>query len=169
MTVQQIDPAQPATRRLPLWLRSWVRTALAMLVGAAAVVVLALPLRPDSSDGFADLGWFLFVLGGVALVAVLVGMTTLFVTLCHGKDPHPIATGLVFLPVAVTLGAVSAGVAALLAPGIAYWLVSGFSTRRAADGRPGPRGGPSGGRPQQVVLGVVVLLLVVWVAAGLAG
>lgn len=138
-----------------------------MLVGAAGVVVVALPLRPDGSDAFADLGWFLLVLGGVALTAVLVGTTTLFLTLSRGQDPHPGVTALVFLPVAVTLGAVSAGVAALLAPGIAYWLVSGFSTRRTADRGPGPRGGPSGGRPQKVVLGAVLLLAVVWVAAGL--
>lgn len=166
MTQEPSDPAPSTSRRFPLWVTSWVKTALTMLVGAAVVVLLALPLRPDPSEGFEELGWFLLVLGGVVLVAVLVGATMTYVTLYDGQDPHPIATALVLVPSALVLGAVSAGVAALLAPGVAYWLVSGFSTRRTADGRPGPRGWPSRGRPQQAVLGVVVVLLFVVVVLG---
>ena len=108
-------------------LRVTVRADGAMVAGALATWLLALPTRPRDPVGFEDLGWALLVIGVAAAVALLVGALALH----HALRDHPGRgrTVLLFLVLAVALGSVTAGAGALLAAPLAYWLVGWWLSR----------------------------------------
>jgi hypothetical protein len=132
-----------------------------MVLSTAAIVLVGLVGYPwDNSDGWADLVWFIYVAIAMAAVALPAGAVTFGVRLKRTGDPHPVVTGFLVVPVAVALGAVSAGVGALLAPPVAFWFVSGFSRRRAGPAGPGRHHGLA----QRVVVALLVCgLAISWV------
>ena len=121
-----VRPPSPGARGAGLTASIW--GAAGMLTAAALAVLIALPFRPDSnSDGWAELGWFLMLLIGGAVAVLIVGTACVYVGLRRSGHPRAALTAAVFIPAAVLLGAVSAGVGALAAPAVASWVVTGFA------------------------------------------
>jgi hypothetical protein len=124
-----------------------------LLLGAAAGVALVSPFYPDTDEGFAQLGWMLLAAAAGGVLALLVGAVALHRGLVRIGDVHPPRTVLVFVPTALLLGVVGAGVGALAAPAVARWLATGL-------GRPvgwGPQ--RTAVLPQRLVLSAVGCLL----------
>lgn len=144
-------------------MRGPVRTATlwggaGLLGGAAAGAVLVLPFRPDTDEGFAELGWLLMMLAVGALLALVAGAVLLHRGLTRAGAEHVGLTTAFFLPTAVLLAGVSAGIGALAAPAAAHWIAGGFARRREGWGPP-----RAGGLPQRVVVtGVLCIALSAW-------
>lgn len=148
MTVPPLPAAAPA-RHPALTATLWGGAG--MLGGAATGVLALLPFHPDSDEGYAELGWFLIALALGATLALLAGSALLHRGLRRAGADHPGRTTLVFVPTAVLLAVVSAGVGVLAAPALAHWIVDGFSRRSSGWGPP-----RIGGLPQRLVVTVVV-------------
>lgn len=144
-------------------MRGPVRTATlwggaGLLGGAAAGLLLALPFRPDTDEGFAELGWFLMTLALGAVLALLAGAVLLHRGLSRAGAEHVGLTTAFFVPTAVLFAAMTAGVGVLAAPAVAHWVADGFTRRREGWGPP-----RTGGLPQRlVVTAVVCLALSAW-------
>jgi hypothetical protein len=160
-------------------LRGWLWSALAMLGAVIATVLVALLFYPwDDTSGWAGLGWFIYTLGAAAVVGLITGTSVFWWQLVERQVPHPGQTALVFVPVALLLGAVSAGVGALLAPPVAWWLVRGLhrpATPEAAVAAYGVTPPPTRGRlvatgawQRALISAVVVWLGLVWLIDELA-
>jgi hypothetical protein len=129
-----------------------------VLGGAATGVLVLLPFRPDTDERFAELGWLLMMLAVGGALALSAGALLLHRGLTRAGAEHPGGTTLVFLPTAVLLGSVTAGVGALAAPALAHWIADGFARRREGWGPP-----RTGGLPQRlIVTAVVSLALASW-------
>ena len=152
------DPAgqhSGAMTSSPLWTAT--RWGAAGLAGGALLgVLLVLPLRPATDEGFARLGWLLLVLGAAALLALVGGALAVHRGLRRAGDPLALRTALLLVPVAVLLGAVTAGAGALAAPAVARWLAGGLG-RTTGWGPP-----PTGLAQRLVVTAVACLLLLAW-------
>ena len=139
------DPA-----RHPALTATWWGGA-GLLGGAAAGVLVLLPFYPDTDEGFAELGWFLMALALGAALALIAGSVLLHRGLRRAGADHPGRTTLVFVPAAILLAGVTAGVGALAAPALAHWIADGFGRRQAGWGPP-----RVGGLPQRLIVAVVV-------------
>lgn len=122
-----------------------------LLGGAAAGALLVLPFRPGTDEGFAELGWLLMMLAVAALLALVAGAVLLHRGLTRSGAEHPGLTTAFFVPTAVLLAGLTAGVGALAAPAVAHWIAGGFARRSEGWGPP-----RAGGLPQRVVVTVVV-------------
>ena len=122
-----------------------------LLGGAAAGVLLVLPFYPEDDTGWAELGWALMALTLGALLALAAGTVLLHRGLRRIGAEHVGRTTAFFVPTALLLGGMTAGVGALAAPAVAHWLAGGFVRRREGWGPPRP-----GGLPQRLVVTVVV-------------
>ena len=121
-----VRPPSPGARGPGLTASIW--GAAGMLAAAALAALVALPLRPDSDrDGWAEIGWILMLLIGGAVAVLIAGTACVYVGLRRAGHPRAALTAGVFIPAAVLLGAVSAGVGALAAPAVASWVVTGFA------------------------------------------
>ncbi len=147
-----VPGAPPVPTSRAAWLRAWAWSTGATLLAAGAVTLCALPFWPPDDEGWDQLGWFIFTVAAVVVVAVPAGAITFGVRLRGSGDPHPVLTGAVVVPVALLLGAYTAGTGALLAPPVAFWLVSGFSRRRGT----GVGAGPSSRVWQRATVAVLV-------------
>ena len=129
-----------------------------LLGGAAAGALVVLPFRPSTDEGFAQLGWFLMLLAVGGLLALVAGAVLLHRGLRLTGAEHPGRTTAIFVPTALLLGGLTAGVGALAAPAVAHWVADGFGRRSAGWGPP-----RAGGLPQRLVVTVVVCLaLATW-------
>lgn len=151
------DPAQAHSPGMtnPVWTATrW--GAPGTLAGALLGVAVLLPFYPDSAEGFAELGWMLAAAALAAAPGLLAGALATWSGLRRAGAPYAGRTALVFVPTALLLGAVSAGVGALAAPAAARWLVDGLTRR--------PGWGPQrGGLAQRLVLALVgSALLATW-------
>jgi hypothetical protein len=101
-----------------------------MLAGAAGATLAMLPFYPQDPVGYEELAWIVMTMTVAAVLALGGGA----VALSRGLRglPHRGATVAAYLPLAVLLAVVSAGVAALLAPPLARWGVQLWARRRAA-------------------------------------
>lgn len=98
-----------------------------MLGGGAATYLLALPTYPQDPVGFEELGWVLLVLVVGSVVALLAGTAALHRSL-RGEQ-HRGRTVLLFVPLAVLLGSVTASVGALAAAPLARVLAVQWGER----------------------------------------
>lgn len=129
-----------------------------LLGGAAAGALLVLPFRPDTDEGFAELGWFLMLLAVGGVLALLAGAVLLHRGLRRAGAGHVGLTTAFFVPTAVLFAGMTAGVGVLAAPAVAHWVAGGFARRREGWGPP-----RTGGLPQRLVVTVVVCLaLTTW-------
>lgn len=119
-----------------------------VLAGAAAGVGACLPFYPEHDEGWAQLGWILLTAVVASLLALLAGAVAVHRGLRRAGHDRAGRTALVFVPVALLLGAATAGVGALAAPAGARWLVEGF--RRPTGWAPG-----RSGLAQRLVLAVL--------------
>ncbi len=172
-TAPQTPPTHP-TGLDPRLVRAWGWTALAVLAGAATAVVVALPFYPrDDTSGWAELGWAIYTGLGAIVLGLLAGAVTLWLRLRTARAPDAGQVAVAFLPTAVLLGALTAGLGALLAPPLAWWLVRGLH-RPAEPGwgtatdDPVDRLTATGAWPR-LVLAVVVTWLGTWWVLGRAG
>jgi hypothetical protein len=135
-----------------------------LLGGASVTALAALPFRP-TSGGWDELGWLLVTLAACAAVGALAAAGALWTGLRRCGASRPALTAVAYLPVAVLLAAVTAGVGVLAAPAAAVWLVDGL--RRPAQPGYGPGGRLADrrhGLPQRLVLTLVGCALVTaWV------
>jgi hypothetical protein len=155
-----------------------------MLLGGGLVLLVSLPLRPHGSDagsaGWEELGWAVLTMVLAIAGALVAGALGVGVGLHRRRSVRPVATALVFAPVALILGALTMGVGALLAPAAAVWLVDGIARPRAdrlVDDAAAPSAGtPAGtwhrvtatGLPQRLVTAVVLAaLLTAWLLSQL--
>lgn len=137
------------------------------MVGAVIVVTVGmLPLLPDD-EGWDRLGWFIWLLVLGAGAALVAGAVTLWNRLRAADAPYAGQTALAFLPVAVLMGAVTAGVGALVAPPVARWLVLGLHDPAEPGYGPAPtttlgRLSATGVWPRLLLTVVVVWLALLW-------
>lgn len=131
---------------------------------------MAAPFYPfDDAGGWDQLGWFVYTALAAVATALVAGAIGVVVGLRRGGHRRTAATALTFVPVALLLAAVTAGVGALAAPAVACWLVAGFASRPGTAGesadlqQPVPTTRPL--RP--VRAGLAQRLLVVLVVCGL--
>jgi len=174
MTTTPEAPPTPTAgpdRRL---LRAWGWTVLAILAAVGVVIVVSLPFYPrDDTDSWAELGWVIFVGLAAITLGLLAGTVTLWLRLRAERAPYAGQVALAFVPVALLMGALTAGLGALLAPPVAWWLVRGLH-RPAQPGWGVPEQDPvrrltvTGTWPR-LVLAVVLMWLGTWWTIGRAG
>lgn len=120
---------------------------LGMLAGALTAWLWALPFRPEDDGGWDSFGWAIAALALGAFLGLVFGAVSLWHGLRRSGAAHPLATALTFVPLAVLIGTVSAGVGALAAPPLAHWLVVRIARWRARSAMTGPEPGPMGYGP----------------------
>jgi hypothetical protein len=170
LSASTTTPPTPAKERVPYGVALlWGNAGL--LGGAGAALLAALPLRPVDPQGWDELGWFIATAAACIAFGAIAATVGLWQGLRRAGAERAGVTALVYVPTAVLLAAVTAGVGALAAPAAALWLVSGLSGRRQAPGY-GPGGvvrAPGAALPQRLVLTVVGCALLTWVILHRAG
>ena len=134
---------------------------IAGVIGAGATFVVALPFWPRGDDqGWAELGWAIFTLIACCTVGIAAGAVGIIRALRRLHAPDAGLTAVVFIPTAALL--LVGGPLVFAAPAAARWMTLGLrqwwdvaAARRRAATLPAPQAG----RPQRIVLWVVLSFL----------
>lgn len=96
------------------------------LLGGGLVLLVALPLRPGPDAGpWDDLVWTILAVAAGIVLGIIGGTIGTFWGLRRNGLPYAATTSLVYIPVATVCAGLTAGVGALVAPALAWWLVDG--------------------------------------------
>ncbi len=150
-----------------------------VLGGAAVGVLLAAPFYPQGDqDAWAELGWFLMAALAAVIAALVSGTMCVYTGLRRAGHERAGVIAAVFVPVALLLGSLTAGLGALAAPAVAWWLVKGLARPTGSGSAPSRTDGPPraddlslwgpaprrSGLPQRLVITLVLCAgLTAWV------